>query len=357
MRIIGHVDMDAFFAAVEERDKPRLKGKPIVVGADPEGGKGRGVVSTANYKAREYGIRSAMPISEAWRRSEEARRAGKPPAVFMETDGRVYRRVSQEIMEIIRSFVPMVDQVSVDEWYLDISFTGSFKKGLALAKKIKAEIRKKECLTASVGIGPNKLVAKIASDLEKPDGITVIAPERVSEYFDPLPIRALPGIGPKTEIELKKLGIHTVRDLKELSLEELKKRFGKWGLGLYRSARGESDSPMGEVQEAKSIGEQETFVRDTNDPNILTRLVKKLSMKVIERFRRDGWKSFQTVAIAVRFADFDTKSRSRTLKTPASDQSALEFEAMKLLMPFFDKRENPHEKLVRLLGVRIEKLE
>lgn len=363
-RIILHLDMDAFFAAVEERDEPRFVGRPIVVGADPKGGAGRGVVSTANYAARKYGIKSAMPISEAWRRAEAARKRGEPEVVFLGGSFKKYAEVSEKIIEILRAHAAFsakatavkVEQVSVDEAFADVSHLKNFKKAEVFARRLKEEIKKKEGLTCSVGLGPNKLIAKIASDREKPNGLTVVRPDEVMEFLTPLPIRAIPGIGPKTEAVLAKKGIHTVAGLRKVPIEVLVDELGKWGSELYRKAHGEDDSPVEESDEVKSIGEQETFEEDTKDMNVLAARMKALTCEVYRRFAKSGFKTFKTVVLTVRFSDFETKSRAHTLSSPASKREIIEFEAMKLLMPFADKRENPRAKKVRLIGVRVEKL-
>lgn len=356
-RIIAHLDMDAFFAAIEERDNPRFKGRPIVVGADPENGKGRGVVSTANYAARKYGIRSALPISKAWQFSEEAKKKGLPPAVFVGGSFGKYSAVSEEIMEILRKYSRLVEPASVDEAYLDLSSAKSFKQAEEICKKIKDEIKKRERLTASIGLGPNKLIAKIASDMQKPDGLTVVLPEDAESFMEPLNIRKIPGIGPKTEIVLNKLGARVVKDLKKFSLAKLKELLGKWGEELYRKARGEDDSELVTEWEAKSIGEQETFHTDSRDANFINERLKDLTDDVYRRFKKSEFKTYKTVGITVRFSDFETKTRAHTLSAPASDGATLYFEALRLLMPFLDKRENPRGKAVRLIGMKLEKLE
>ncbi len=367
MRIIAHLDMDAFFAAVEERDKPRIQGKPIVVGSDPEDGKGRGIVSTANYRAREYGIRSALPISTAWRFSEEARRAGKDPVVFLGVDFKKYGAVSDHIMKIITGVLEHarppkfpagnLERASVDEAYFDLSFSGSYKNAEDICRKIKNDIKGEERLTASVGIGPNKLIAKIASDIEKPDGLTIVREEEAEKFLEPLSLRTIPGIGPKTEAVFKKLGASRVFDLKKYSPDELKELLGKWGDELYKKIRGKDSSPIVEEYEAKSIGEQETFAEDTRDPGFLSSRLRELCAGVFESFKKSEFTSFRTLVVTVRFADFVTKNRSRTFQAPIHSKSTLEFESLKLLMPFFDKRENPSRKAIRLIGVRIEKLQ
>ncbi|MEK7138354.1 MAG: DNA polymerase IV [Patescibacteria group bacterium] len=372
MRIIGHIDMDAFFAAVEERDRPRLKGRPIVVGSDPEDGKGRGVVSTANYKAREYGIHSAMPISKAWELSEKAKKEGKPPATFIGGSFRKYSEVSKKIFEVVEKYVSSFEQNSVDEGYLDLSATGSYEKAGVLAKKIQVEIKTKEKLTCSIGIGPNKLIAKIASDFKKPAGLTIIKENEAEGFIEPLAIRKIPGIGPKTGTLLNKKGIKVVKDLKKFSKEELQEILGKprregsgsrpqrtsgWGIDLFEKARGRDDTPIAENHaEAKSIGEQETFHQDSSDFNFITDRMKTLSESIFRVFKKDDFKSFKTVVVIVRFSNFETKNRSHTLSEPASDLEILQFETVKLLYPFFDKRENPKKMKIRLIGVRIEKL-
>ena len=356
MRIIAHLDMDAFFAAVEERERPRLRGKPIVVGADPKNGQGRGVVSTANYAAREYGIRSAMPISQAWRLSESARRNGKPAVVFLEPDFHKYAKASNEIVAIARTYASLVEQASIDEMYLDLSFLKNYEQAEKIAKKIKEEIMKKEGLTCSIGISPNKLISKISSDMKKPDGLTIVIPEFVEKFIEPLAIRKIPGIGPKTEELFLKKGARIVADLKKFRQEELKEILGVWGLELYEKVRGHDDSPVIEEREVKSVGSQETFENDTLDSNIIINLLKVLADEVIRNFKKEGFKKFRRIVVTVRFADFETTTRSRTLKEPAVSLETLQFEALNILMPFFDKRENPRSKKIRLIGVRIEKL-
>lgn len=364
MRIIGHLDMDAFFAAVEERDKARIKGLPIAVGSDPDEGRGRGVVSTANYKAREYGIHSALPISTAWKLSQKAKNEGKPEVVFLPVDFKKYGEVSGRIMEIIRIFVPVVEEASIDEAYFDLSFCKNYEKAEELGKKIKAEILKKEKLTCSVGIGPNKLIAKISSGFKKPNGFTVIKESEAEDFLEPLKIRDIPGIGPKSEIMFNKLGIKTVKELKKLSKAQMDDLLGKWGDELHFKIRGVDDSPLVLDWEVKSIGEQETFLHDTRDANEVIDKVKQLAHQVFRRFKekrlpagRQGFGSFKTIAITVRFSDFETKSRAHTLKEPAKSPQILEFETLKLLLPFLDKRENPRQKGFRLLGVKIEKFD
>lgn len=360
MRIVGLLDLDAFFAAVEERDKPRLRGLPIVVGADPEGGHGRGVVSTSNYKAREYGIRSAMPISEAWRRSEEARKGGRPPCAFLEGNYAHYSEVSGRVMGIIRRHSGVVEQASVDEAYFEIEGAeegAPWEEARQTAETIQTEITKEEGITASIGIGPNKLIAKIASDMKKPNGITLVPETEAEMFLEPLPIRKIPGIGPKTEAMLERNDVRTVRDIKRFTRNELTEMLGKWGMDLYEKVRGRDDSPLVLEWEAKTIGEQETFRTDTLDLAFIGERLTDLCDDVFRRFRKDGFTTYRTVVLTVRFSGFETKNRSHTLDTPANDPTTLKFEAMKLLIPFAGRTENPHAAKIRLIGVRVEKLQ
>lgn len=356
MRIIAHLDMDAFFAAVEERDNPRLSGLPIAVGADPHQGQGRGVVATANYKAREYGLRSALPISQAWRLSEAARRQGKPPVVFLPPRFDRYVEDSVKIVSIVRAHVPHIERAGLDEMYLDLSFAGSFERAKEISLEIKRDIREKERLTASIGIGPNKLIAKIASDMKKPDGLTIIREEEAEGFLEPLSVRKLPGIGPKTEIMLNRMGIRTIAQLKTLSLEKLEEIMGKWGQGLYEMARGRDDSPVEESGEVKSISEQETFLEDTLDAEFIVSNLKEMAGHLADRLREEEFQGFRTVGLVVRLADFETKSKAFTMKNPIRSADEMFTVALRLLLPFLDRRMNPKLKKIRLIGLRIEKL-
>jgi DNA polymerase IV (DinB-like DNA polymerase) len=355
-RIIAHLDMDAFFAAVEERERPELKGLPIAVGADPMDGQGRGVVATANYPARVYGLHSAMPITQAWRRSEWARRQGKPAVVFLRPNFVQYRETSVRIRAIVERHASTIEQAGIDEMYIDLSAAGSYARAKEIALAIKRDIAAQERLTASVGIGPNKLIAKIASDAQKPDGLTVVEDIDAEAFVAPLSVRKIPGIGPKTEAALRAQGISVVRDLKRFSKAELVERFGKWGYALYDRLRGRDEGPVQESDEVKSIGEQETFLRDTLDSQVLMEHLKVMARDVLARLSEAGYSSFRTVVITVRFADFETKSRAHTLREPTNLLKQLEAEALKLFLPFLDRRENPQRKLIRLIGVRVEKL-
>lgn len=306
MRIVGHLDMDAFFAAIEERDNPSMRGLPIVVGADPRAGKGRGVVSTANYKALEYGIHSAMPITRAWKLSESARKQGKSPATFLPVNVHRYAEVSTRIMEILRRFALVVEQASIDEAYFDLSSCESYTFSEEICRKIKSAIREEERLTASVGVGPNKLIAKIASGMHKPDGLTIVREEDAMEFLAPLSIRTIPGVGPKTELELAKISVKTIKDMRRFSQEELHAMFGKRGVDLYGKIRGRDESPIEEAYETKSIGEQETFDQDTRDSQFLAERLAAMCRDLIDRLTAEGFTHFRSVVLTVRLADCAT---------------------------------------------------
>ena len=351
-----HVDMDAFYAAVEEHYTPELRGKPVVVGADPKEGQGRGVVTTANYLARKYGIRSALPISRAWQLAQAARRRGEPEAIFVRGDHHLYSEVSHRIMALLAEGADAFEQASIDEAYLDLSSLGSFEAAAERARALKGEVKEQEGLTCSVGIGPNKLIAKVASDFQKPEGLTIVRPGEVQGFLDPMPIRVIPGVGPKTEALLRDENVRTVRDLRGMDPTHIAARFGRWGQDIFAKANGFSESPVGRHHEPKSIGEQETFEHDTLAAAFILERAEHLAREVFRRLGAHGFGSFRTVTITVRFADFRTLTRSHTPSEPVATEAALWREVMRLLLPFLDRRENPRLKLVRLIGVRAERL-
>src|SRR3989344_5314628 len=229
-RIILHLDMDAFFAQIEERENPQFKGKPIVVGAAPAGGQGRGVVATANYEARKYGIYSAMRISKAFQLC--------PNAVFLPVNMELYENTSHGIMKIVKKYSGVWEITGLDEAYLDISFLGDFEHSKKIAEKIKQEILEKEKLICTIGIGPNKTIAKMAVEAAKPNGLKIVRPEEVGEFLDSLDIEDLPGIGPKTAEKLHAVKIYKIGALKNLPKQKLRAMFGKWGIGLFEKSRG-----------------------------------------------------------------------------------------------------------------------
>ncbi len=355
MRIVLHIDMDAFFASVEERDKPRLKGLPIAVGSDPAGGKGRGVVSTANYAARKYGIKSAMPISRAWDLSQQAKKAGNPEVVFLEPNIRHYAEVSGEIFAYIATRGEVFQPASIDECYLELQ-NSTWQEAEKIARQIQEHVTKKFQLSCSIGLGPNKLISKIAAGQQKPYGLTIVHEKDVQEFLDPLSVRELRGIGPKTGAGLKEFEIETVAQLRKKTKEFLTENFGqKHGASMYYEARGIDDTPLETDREAKSIGSETTFDVDTLDAPKILATFKELAADVAKSVKKEK-KVFKTVSIVVRFSDFETLTRSHTIATPSDDKKVLETEALHLLLPFLDSRENPKRKKIRLVGVRAEKL-
>jgi len=349
--------MDAFFASLEEAASPIFKGKPIAVGSDPKNGTGRGVVSTANYKAREYGIHSALPISTAWHLSQKAKAEGKPEVIFLPVDFERYNKASNDVFQIIKKYAEVVEPASIDEFYFDLSFAKSYKRAEEICARIKKEIKEELKVTCSVGIGENKLISKISAGTKKPDGLVIVKEKDSAKFLEPLSVREIPGIGPKTEQVLNQKGIRIVKDIRRLKKADLREMFGKWGEEMYNKARGIDDSPITENREAKSIGEQATFEYDTLNFIYIGEVFENLCKSVFNRFLQSGFKSFKTIGITVRFSDFETKTTAKTLKQPIGTEKEFGIEALKLLLPYADRRKNPRQKLIRLIGVKIEKLQ
>lgn len=355
MNIVGHIDLDAFFASVEERDNPWMKGYPIVIGADPH--TGRGVVSTCNYKAREYGIHSAMSITEAWKHSLAAKKQGKQEAIFVTPKGRKYGAISKELFSYIQEVVPVVEQTSIDEAYLDLSFAKSYKKATLLAQKIRKDIKKKFRLTASIGIGPTRMIAKIAAQEEKPDGLCAILPRMVPKFLNPKSVRVIPGVGAVFGKKLSMLGIYTVADVLATPWETLEEKFGAHGISLFQKAHG-MGSFLVQVStgEQKSIGEEETFMNDTANLKYVVERLKGLVQDVLAHVEKRGVQSFQTVTLKIRFSDFETHTAQTTLRTPTKSERGMQAAALKLLLPYLERGKNPRMKDLRLLGVSVSKL-
>jgi nucleotidyltransferase/DNA polymerase involved in DNA repair len=337
-RTILHVDMDAFYAAIEQRDRPELRGRPVIVGADPKGGRGRGVVSTASYEARRFGVSSAMPISTAWRLC--------PKGVYLPVDMEKYASVSHDVMQILHSFTDLVEPVSIDEAFLDV--TGSRRAlgdGEAIARRIKADIRAQTSLTASVGMASSKLVAKVASDMRKPDGLVVVPPGTEAAFLAPLPVRRLWGVGPKLEESLARLGVTTIGDVAALSNDALSQRFGTHGHDLLLLARGMDDRPVvAEGQGAKSLGQEHTYGEDTSDLARLRRTLLDLADSVAARLRSHGLRG-RTVTLKYRDEDFHTVTRAETLAAPTDSGDVLFGVAWRLFEGVHGQRK------VRLLGI------
>jgi DNA polymerase IV (DinB-like DNA polymerase) len=343
MRIVIHVDLDAFFAAIEERERPEIRGKPVIVGADPKAGRGRGVVSTCNYEARKFGIRSGMPIAVAWRKCRTA--------VYLPVNFELYEAVSAKIMQILKRHADRFESWGIDEAYLDVSKrAGSYDRAIKIAKAIKAEIRQKEKLTCSIGIGPNKLIAKIASGFKKPDGLTVVRPSQMLEFLRPLNPLVIPGIGPKTAAVLRDLGITTIGQLRRLRKTELSEHFGKVGIWFYEAARGIDTSPVQEVWIIKSIGRQHTFERDTRDIKLLYAQIKEQAADIHSELVGQRF-LYRTVTLTVRYQDFTTIQRSKSLATPTQSIELIAGVSKELLaLALRDPRK------IRLIGVRVSRL-
>lgn len=342
-RQIIHIDMDAFFAAVEQRDEPAYRGRPVVVGADPKGGKGRGVVSTCSYEARAFGIHSAMPISRAYRLC--------PRAVFLPVDMERYAAASKGIYRIFESFTPDIEPIGIDEAFLDITHSHHlFGTPLETCRALKKRIFSEHGLTASVGLAPTMMAAKIASDLRKPDGLVEVRPEGLIGFLWPLEIRRLWGLGRKSEAALHAIGIRTIGDLAQYSVRELERLFGRSGTRFWELANGMDDRAVTTPGDAKSVSNETTFDADTADRSVVERELAHLAEKVSLRLRADRLKC-RTMTLKLRFEGFETHTRSVTVGVPTNYFDAL-YKEMKRLYNTFEKC----GRRVRLVGVRASHL-
>jgi len=336
-RVIFHVDMNHFFTAVEERERPEFKGKPVVVGADPKEGKGRGVVSTCNYEARKFGVKSGMPISRAWKLC--------PEAVYLPVNYELYKKVSSEIIGILRKYADKFEQWGIDEAFLDVTLrVDGCEEAEVLAHQIKMEILENEGLTCSVGIGPNKLVAKIASDFQKPDGLTVVKEDDVEKFLAPLRVRKLLWVGRKTEQKLKRIGINTIGDLANYDPTVLTENFGVMGTQLHLMAHG---IDRGEV---KSISRDITFEEDTDDFEFVLETLDRLSEQVHKDVSKQNF-CFKTVTVKVRYENFETHTHGKTLPFVTDRLQDLQKMVKELVQDYL----RPHRK-IRLVGVRVSNL-
>src|SRR5438046_9059726 len=337
---ILHVDMDAFFVSVELLDRPDLRGKPVVVGGRPDQ---RGVVSAASYEARKYGIHSAMPL----------RTAGKlcPHAVFLDGHHSKYAEWSDRIASILARFSPVVEMVSVDEAYLDFAGTERMLgPPLAATDKLLRTITRETGLPCSGGLATTRLTAKVASDQAKPRGLVWVAPGQEAKFLAPLPVRKIPGIGEVTERALRALGIETVAQLAEHSSDKLEKIFGQWGTALYRKARGGDSYEFVVDAEPKSISHNHTFGEDTHDVDALSAMLSHLSQKACKRLREAGLAT-RTLTLTIRYAGFDTHTRSKTLGEP----TRLDSDIFAVFQELFRIHRDVTRK-VRLLGVSLSGL-
>jgi DNA polymerase IV (DinB-like DNA polymerase) len=343
-RVIFHVDLDAFYASVEQRENPTLRGIPLIIGADPKAGKGRGVVVACSYEARKFGLHSGQPISRAYRLC--------PGGVYVPPNLELYGQVSIDVMDRIKKYADRFEQVSIDEAYLDVTETCKrHDSPLELAKLIKKELKEYEELTCSVGIAPNKSTAKIASDFKKPDGLTYVEPTRVKEFLAPLTVSKISGVGKITASRLNQLGVKTIGDLARYPPKRLIKEFGKSAVWLWAIANGEEQVEVQENYTMKSIGAEHTFNIDTNDWTAVDRQLLDLVDLVYKR-SIDEQKSFRTVTLKIRFTGFETYTRAKTLRYATSSKGAI----VDATRPLADEFQN-HRKKVRLVGVRLSGLE
>ncbi len=334
-RAIIHMDLDAFFVAVERLDNPALVGVPVLVGGRPEV---RGVVASASYEARPFGVHSAMPTATALRLC--------PQAVLVSGHRERYVEMSRRVMTLLGGYTPLVEQTSIDEAYLDVTGTEAhFGPPGQLARTLQDQIQADLGLSASFGVAINKLVAKIASDLHKPHGITVIRPGQEAAFLAPLPLTRLWGAGPAMRAALARLGAATIGDVAVLPLAELKSRFGAHGEGLWRAAHGIDDSPVTPEREAKSISREETFARDVRDAERLRRELLRMSDEVGGSLRRHHLQA-RTIGIKLRYPDFTTFTRQATLAEPTDTGPVIYAQALALFEALWDGR-----RPVRLLGV------
>lgn len=339
-RTIVHADLDAFFASVEQRDNPELRGRPVIVGGPPEA---RGVVAAASYEARRFGVRSAMPMSRALRLC--------PQAVRLSPRFERYAQVSRQVMAIFRSLTPLVEPLSLDEAFLDVTAQAEAYGGPeALARHLKERVRQETGLTVSIGVGSNKTVAKIASDLGKPDGLVVVPPGEEAAFLAPLPVRALWGVGPRTEALLAEAGIATVGELARADPEQLRRLLGSRAPLFQAMARGIDERPVQVERERKSVGAETTFPRDLPDGPELRRALAELAAQVARRLRSQGVRA-RTVAIKLRYADFRTVTRQRALPLPVSEGDEIARAASALL----EGVASPGDRF-RLLGIQGSRL-
>jgi len=343
-RKIIHIDMDAFFASVEERDNPDLKGKPVIIGSDPRQTGGRGVVSTCNYEARKFGVHSAMSSKEAYERC--------PQAVFISGNYQKYRKVGMQIREIFKRYTDLVEPMSIDEAYLDVTENKlGIKSAIKIAKMIQYDIWQEVHLTCSAGVSYNKFLAKLASDFEKPKGLTLILPEDAQDFLEKLPIEKFYGVGKRSVEKLHQLGVFTGADLLEIPEMTLIDLFGRFGYDLYRKARGISNSPVKSNRIRKSIGSERTYGKLLYEEDDVKSEISKNAQRVVATLQRNH-KVGRTIVLKVRYSDFSTLTKRITLDDVTNDFEVID-QVAKTIYDSLDE-----SKLgVRLLGVTVTGLE
>jgi len=343
-RTILHVDLDAFYVSVEMRENPSLRGLPVVVGADPEGGKGRGVVVACSYEARKFGLRSGMPISQAYRLC--------PQATYLRPNWGLYEKASEEVMATLRKLADKFEQSSIDEAFLDVSSrAGDAESARRLASEVKKAVRQSHDLTCSIGVAPNKSAAKIASDRNKPDGLTIVPADDVPGFLAPLPVSVVPGIGRKTQDFLKEKGIETIAQLQQLQGKQLLTWFGRNGVWLWGVIHGEENTEVRQQEMPKSLSVERTFKTDVVDFREVRKEAADASSELVRRVKSSRL-TFRVGGIKIRFQGFETHTREKTLVSHTDSEETL-LETVSSLLDEFEARERP----VRLVGVRVADLE
>ena len=342
-RIILHVDMDAFYASAERQQNPALAGLPIIVGADPKGGKGRGVVAGCSYEARKFGVHSAQPISRAYRLC--------PQGVYLRPNFPLYEEISARIMDILRGFSEKLEPMSLDEAFLDFSDkAATFEEASEIAMRIKEEIKAREGLTCSIGVAPNKAIAKIASDYQKPDGLTTVTPDQAQSFLRPLPVSRISGVGKKTTELLAKVGIKKIGDLAVFPSGRIVELFGKWGIWMWQIANGIDESPVVTSYDIKSISTETTFEQDIEERNVVIETLDRQAKEVHARAIQDGF-LWRTVGLKLRFEDFTTFTRAKS-KGDYTNRLDVVQNSVRLLFNEFEK----DPRRIRLVGVRLSNL-
>lgn len=342
-RVIFHVDMDSFYASVEMRENPALRNVPLIIGADPKNGTGRGVVAACSYEARKYGVKSGQPISRAYRLC--------PQGTYIRPDFTRYAQASETVMELLRGFSPKFEQVSVDEAFLDVTRrVRNYGESAKLAEQIMKEVERREGLTCSVGIAPNKSIAKIASDMRKPNGLMIVPPENVKDFLSSLPVSKISGVGKKSMEILAGEGIHTIGQLASLTPKKLVGLFGKNGVWLWAIANGLEETEVQERSEIKSLGAEHTFENDTDDRGLVAAVIDELTTDIHQRLI-SAELVYGTVAIKIRFEDFQTFTRAKT-RPELSDKRELISDTSRALLKEF----KGEPRKIRLIGVRVSNL-
>ena len=338
-----HIDMDAFYTSVEQRENPTIKGKPVIVGADPKEGKGRGVVAACSYEARKFGVHSALPISQAYRLC--------PEGVYLRPNFELYEEASEQVMQILRPYAAKLEQISIDEAFMDLTErVAGFEEAALLATRIKRDIKEETQLTCSIGIAPNKSIAKIASDFTKPDGLTVVPSDKVREFLAPLPVSKISGIGKKSTEALKELGINSIADLASSHPSKLTDAFGKYGIRLWQVANGVDDEEVIISCPIKSISSETTFEEDVTDKQKVMDAFNRLIDDVHARTMSQNM-LFRTVGIKVRLEDFTTFTRAKSHARYTNEKGVMQ-DYMRALFSEFEAS----RKRIRLVGVRVSNL-